>query len=54
MTKEDIIIFFRETKCENCPFKTECDNMYQVIRRYTADETFDLCTVISGRISYYV
>jgi len=52
MTKEDIINFFRETKCDNCPFKTECDKMYYEIRKSTTN-TFDLCTVIGGSILNY-
>lgn len=48
LTREDIINFFSHG-CGVCPFREECDNMYNRVRCSTTD-TFVLCDVIKGRV----
>lgn len=43
--KDDIREFFHECKCDNCPFRVECQNMKDEIRKSTTG-TFTLCDVI--------
>lgn len=43
--KDDIKEFFRQSKCEHCPFMVECQNMKGEIRKHTTN-TFGLCDVI--------
>ena len=45
LCKDDIKGFFRQSKCEHCPFMVECQNMKDEIRQHTA-ATFSLCDVI--------
>lgn len=43
--KDDIEEFFRQSKCEHCPFMVECKNMKDEIRKHTT-ATFTLCDII--------
>lgn len=43
--KHDIKQFFRQSKCDDCPFVVECQNMIDEIRKHTP-ATFTLCDVI--------
>lgn len=43
--KHDIKQFFRQSKCDDCPFMVECQNMKDEIRKHTT-ATFSLCDVI--------
>ena len=43
--KDDIKTFFQQSRCENCSFMVECQNMKDEIRKYTT-ATFTLCDVI--------
>lgn len=43
--KDDIKEFFRLSKCKDCSFMVECQNMKDEIRKHTTN-TFGLCNVI--------
>ena len=45
LDKDDIKEFFRQSKCENCPFMVECHNMIDEVRKHTTS-AFTLCDVI--------
>lgn len=45
---DNIIEYFSTLKCNNCPFKKECDSMYDTIRMYTTS-AFTLCAVFENR-----
>lgn len=45
LCKGDIKEFFNQSKCENCSFMVECQNMKDEIRKHTT-HTFNLCDVI--------
>lgn len=43
--KDDIKEFFRLSKCKDCSFMVECQNMQDEIRKHTTS-TFGLCDII--------
>ena len=43
--RDDIREFFHQSKCENCVFMVECQNMKDEIRKHTT-AAFTLCDVI--------
>lgn len=43
--KRDIIEFFKSQKCETCPFKKECDSLYQVTRAASTN-AHNICDAI--------
>jgi hypothetical protein len=45
LCKGEIKEFFRQSKCEHCPFMVECQSMKDEIRKHTTN-TFGLCDVI--------
>lgn len=45
LDKDDIKEFFHQSKCDDCPFMVECQNMRDEIRQHTT-RTFSLCDVI--------
>lgn len=45
LDKGDIMEFFHQCRCEDCPFMVECQNMINEIRKHTT-ATFTLCDVI--------
>jgi hypothetical protein len=52
LSKEDILNYFERVYsdgCKKCPFKPECDNVYQATRRHSTD-TFVLCSAIENAI----
>lgn len=46
LCKDDIKGFFRLSRCGNCSFMVECQNMKDEIRKHTTS-TFNLCDVIA-------
>lgn len=45
LDKDDIRSFFRQCRCNDCPFMVECQNMKDEIRKHTTG-TFTLCDII--------
>lgn len=43
--RDDIREFFHQSRCENCSFMVECQNMKDEIRKHTT-ATFTLCDII--------
>lgn len=50
IAKRDIIEFFKSQKCETCPFKKECDNLYQVTRAASTN-AHNICDAIFGSVN---
>lgn len=45
LCKDDIKGFFRLSRCKDCSFMVECQNMKDEIRKHTTN-TFGLCDII--------
>ena len=48
ITKEDVLNFFRQHcgNCSKCPFENECDNTYDLTRRYSTN-TITICDALN-------